>query len=68
MTTYQISNTTSGVIIGTYEAESRQGALEAMARDQGYSDYAECNRVSAGDFASDEDIDRAHNELDVHPL
>ena len=30
----------SGVILGQYEAASASEALEAMARDAGYSDYA----------------------------
>ena len=40
MKTYQISNRTSGVILGTYRAEDERGALNAMAKDGGYRDHA----------------------------
>lgn len=36
---YQIENTKSGLILGTYEAETEAEALDAMARDAGYADY-----------------------------
>jgi hypothetical protein len=42
MNTYRISNPTSGTILGTYEGETSEAALEAMARDAGYASYAEC--------------------------
>jgi len=42
MTKYTIENTASGVVLGTYEAESAKAALDAMARDAGYADYAAC--------------------------
>lgn len=41
MKSFQINQTVSGVIIGTYEGETPEQALDAMAQDQGYADYAE---------------------------
>ena len=38
---YKIENTTSGLIMGIYEADSEKAALDAMARDAGYDDYAD---------------------------
>jgi hypothetical protein len=38
---WTITNTVSGVEIGSFEADSRKAALDAMARDQGYDSYAE---------------------------
>ena len=42
MTIFRIENTTSGVILGDYEAATASDALDAMARDAGYADYADC--------------------------
>ena len=41
MRTYEISNTIGGVILGVYEGETEQDALDAMARDAGYKDAAD---------------------------
>lgn len=43
MSKYTISNTLSGIELGTYEAGSEEAALDAMARD---ADYAEANAVA----------------------
>lgn len=40
MARYQISNTVSGAVLGEYEAEDEQGALDALARDAGYESHA----------------------------
>lgn len=50
MTKYLIENTRSGIILGEYQADSKEAALDAMARDAGYADYAEAQEVApAGD-------------------
>ena len=41
MKKYQIENTNSAVIFGVYEAESKEMALEELAKDAGYATYAE---------------------------
>lgn len=39
--TWTIENTTSGLVLGTYEGATAADALDAMARDAGYRDYAD---------------------------
>lgn len=38
MGTYAIENTTTGLLLGAWTADNERGALDAMARDSGYSD------------------------------
>lgn len=49
MTTFQISNPISGLILGTYDAETREAALEALAKDAGYKSFAESCEVTGED-------------------
>lgn len=49
MKTYKIVST-DGVELGTYDAETREGALDAMARDAGYRDANDAAEV-VGSFA-----------------
>lgn len=54
---YQIANRKSGVILGVYEGDDPAEALNAMAIESGYEDYADLqSRVSAksGDIVVEE--------------
>jgi len=49
MTHYQIVSRVSSESLGVYEGEDKAGALDAMARDAGYRDYAHCREETGGD-------------------
>ena len=46
MSAYSIQSNVTGLHLGTYEADSREAALDAMARDAGYTDYAHACRAT----------------------
>jgi hypothetical protein len=41
MPKYRITNRTSGIDLGTYDADNADDALDAMSRDAGYLDHAD---------------------------
>ncbi len=41
MNTFEIYNINTGEVLGTYQAETADRALDVMARDYGFRDYAD---------------------------
>jgi hypothetical protein len=44
MKTFEIYNIDAGEMLGTYYGQTEDDALDAMARDWGFADYADCIR------------------------
>ncbi|WP_353268583.1 hypothetical protein [Gemmatimonas sp.] len=62
MTRFQIENTQSGTILGQYDADTEAQALDLMAQDAGYRDYADACAVTGADPEAWED------DLSVAPI
>ena len=45
MKSWKIENLISGVCLGIYQAETAESALDKMAREAGYDDYATLQKV-----------------------
>lgn len=52
---FKISNPASGVILGVYPGDTEAEALDSLARDAGYRDYAAACGVT-GDDPDDPDL------------
>lgn len=54
---YTIENRRSAVVLGVYEADSPQEALDKMAQDAGYESYAAlCEEVPGELVVTEEDL------------
>ena len=49
MARFQISNQISGFILGEFDADTAEQALDVMAQDAGYRDQAHALEVLGGD-------------------
>lgn len=47
--TYEIESKASGLVLGRYDGETEQDALDAMARDAGYADHEDACSQSQDD-------------------
>ena len=68
MTKYLITNAKSGAELGVYEGATEAEALDAMARDAGYADYAACCEVAPaaeGEIVMIEVLDRPAGAVEL---
>jgi len=49
MTTYSVQQIATGIVLWQGDADSEQHALDLMARDAGYADYADVCAVTGED-------------------
>lgn len=64
MTTYTITQMTSGVILGDFEAEDAEAAADAMARDAGYADFRDMCGISDPEDL-DEEVEKQLGTLQI---
>lgn len=55
MTSFKITSN-AGIDLGTFEAETAEAALDAMARDAGYANAVEAARTLGADVQSLDDL------------
>lgn len=53
---YKIYNRTIGLDLGVFEAADEMAALDALAREAGYRDYAEACEVAPSDDLQVEEV------------
>lgn len=62
MPAYQITQTTSGVVLGNFLGATPDEALDAMARDQGYKSYRDmCSITDPEDL--DAEVEKQRSTL-----
>jgi hypothetical protein len=65
--TYSIAVKSSGVVLGDYEGETADDAVEAMARDAGYDSYRDmCSITDPEDL--DAEVERQRADLIVNAI
>lgn len=65
--TYSIAVQSSGVVLGDYPGETADDAVEAMARDAGYSSYRDmCSIADPDDL--DAEVERQRADLIVNAI
>jgi hypothetical protein len=65
---FEIANTHSGLVLGVYEGETADDALDAMARDAGYQDYRDACSITLTKYTDEEldaEVDRCRAQMSV---